>query len=347
MLSFEITLNQAREEIIACFQAEDGPLVPLVLSSPGMGKSAVVAQIAKDFKLKLIDLRLSQCTPEDLQGYPMRQGNKATFTPFDVFPLEEDKIPPGYNGWLLFLDELTSATKPVQAAAYKLILDRMTGSFKLHPNCFIAAAGNKMTDKAVVNQMSTALQSRLIHYELTLSKDEFLDYASKVGIDTRIQGFINFMPSRLMDFRPDHQDKTFPCPRTWEYLSRLIKGKEVSTKIAARIAGTIGQGTAVEFITFAKEYENLPLYRDILAKPDSIAVPKEASTKYATISMISDQVQSDEIDTIVNYVMRFDLELQIVFLKGLKSRHMEHLKNRTTASPNLDQYLTKMARYLS
>ena len=102
----------------------------------------------------------------------MREGNKAVFTPFSIFPLENDPIPQGYDGWMLLLDELSSANKQVQAAAYKLILDRQVGSFNLHPNCAIVAAGNKITDKAVVTQMSTALQSRLIHYELSVSVDD-------------------------------------------------------------------------------------------------------------------------------------------------------------------------------
>ncbi len=150
---YTVTPNQAAQEIVACISAG---LTPLLSGSPGTGKSSLMNQVAKDYQLKLLDLRLSQCTPEDLQGYPMRNGNKATFTPFDIFPLEGEEIPEGYEGWILFLDELTSATKPVQAAAYKLILDRMVGSYRLHPNVAIVGAGNKMTDRAVVNQMSTA-----------------------------------------------------------------------------------------------------------------------------------------------------------------------------------------------
>ena len=109
-----ITPAQVYTEVLTCISAG---LTPMVTSSPGLGKSSIIQKLAKDYKLKLLDFRLSQCTPEDLQGYPMRDGNKATFTPFDIFPLEGEEIPDGYQGWLLFLDELTSAPKGVQAAA--------------------------------------------------------------------------------------------------------------------------------------------------------------------------------------------------------------------------------------
>lgn len=336
---FTITPKQATTEIIACVEAG---LTPLLVSSPGIGKSSLVHDLARQGQLKVIDLRLSQCTPEDLQGYPMRTGNKATFTPFDVFPLEGEEIPDGYAGWLLFLDELTSATKPVQAAAYKLILDRMVGSYHLHPNVAIVAAGNKASDKAVVNQMSTALQSRLIHFELEVSADDWMEYATRQNLDHRVRGFISYQPSKLMDFRPDHQDKTFPCPRTWEFLSRLIQGKEVTEAQAARIAGTIGQGAAVEFITFAQEYHRLPKLHDILSSPKITPVPGESSTKYATISMLIDRFDLINIEAIIAYISRFDIEFQIIFGRGAVTRNPK----LAAQSEAFAKYLPKMARYL-
>ncbi|MFR7882339.1 MAG: hypothetical protein ACLU5J_13335 [Christensenellales bacterium] len=91
-----------------------------------MVKSSVDKQIAKEYNLKLIDLRLS-CDPTDLTGLPHFEGRKATFSPFDIFPTEYAPIPENKEGWLLFLDEFNSANKAVQAASYKLILDRMVG----------------------------------------------------------------------------------------------------------------------------------------------------------------------------------------------------------------------------
>ena len=118
MTMFTMTPKEVRAAILECFEAR---LVPFIQSSPGIGKSAIVASIAKEFDLELIDLRLSQCAPEDLMGLPMRLGEgtemKAAFAPFAMFPVVGDKLPKGKNGWLLFLDEFNSGTKMVQAAA--------------------------------------------------------------------------------------------------------------------------------------------------------------------------------------------------------------------------------------
>ncbi|MFT2129828.1 MoxR family ATPase, partial [Staphylococcus epidermidis] len=91
--------------------------------------------------------------------------------------------------WMLFLDELTSATPPVQAAAYKLILDKMVGNKKLHPACFIVGAGNLESDNAVVPPMSTALKSRMTHLILKMDVPEWLSWAMDNGIDHRITDY--------------------------------------------------------------------------------------------------------------------------------------------------------------
>lgn len=59
----EIKLSRAAELITLALKAN---LVPMVHGSPALGKSSIVKQIAKKFNLKLIDLRLSQCDPTDL-----------------------------------------------------------------------------------------------------------------------------------------------------------------------------------------------------------------------------------------------------------------------------------------
>jgi Protein of unknown function (DUF815). len=45
-------------------------VVPFIQGSPGIGKSDIVKQVANKYKLKLIDIRLSQCDPTDLCGLP-------------------------------------------------------------------------------------------------------------------------------------------------------------------------------------------------------------------------------------------------------------------------------------
>lgn len=110
----QIKVSQAVSMITMLIKARK---VPFLKGSPGVGKSQIVHQIAAQYGLKVIDLRLSQCDPTDLLGFPQINNGKADYAPMSTFPIEQDKIPTGFNGWLLFLDEMSSATPAVQAAA--------------------------------------------------------------------------------------------------------------------------------------------------------------------------------------------------------------------------------------
>ena len=142
---FVCSPRQARSFIVQILEAG---LVPYVESSPGCGKSTIMASIAKDFGLKMIDHRLSTSEPTDLSGLPhFTKDGEAAFAPFaELFPLEHTPLVAGTNGWMLFLDEFPAARKETQAAAYKLILDHMVGQHYLHERCVITAAGNRRND---------------------------------------------------------------------------------------------------------------------------------------------------------------------------------------------------------
>ena len=318
MTMFKMTPKQVRAGTIECMEAG---LVPFISSSPGLGKSAIMRQIADDFGLILIDLRLTQCAPEDLMGLPMRNGDKATFAPFEMFPIEGDKLPEGKNGWLLFCDELPSAMRATQAAAYKLMLDKMVGQYELHGDVYVVAAGNLMTDKAIVNPMGTAMQSRLVHMEMAVSMTDFVDYAIKAKMDHRILGFLDFQPGKLHQFDPDHNDRTFACPRTWEFASKLIKGKTTDEINLPLLAGTISDGVAVEFHTFIKEYDRLPSFASILNQPETLGIPSEASTRYALTNMLLEKFTEDNFPDVIKYVARFPAEFRTIFLRGVNVRN--------------------------
>ncbi len=128
MTSITVTPKQSASAIVKAIKAH---LTPMLHGSPAIGKSSIVHQVAARFKLKVIDLRLSQCDPTDLLGFPKIGDNgRAGYMPMETFPIEGDPLPlktPAnekegikaeyYDGWLLFLDELPSAPPAVQAAA--------------------------------------------------------------------------------------------------------------------------------------------------------------------------------------------------------------------------------------
>lgn len=316
----QVKVSQAVSLITKALQAR---LVPMLVGSPGTGKSQIVHQIAANEGLKVLDLRLSQCDPTDLCGFPSIKGNKAGYVPMDTFPIENDPVPEGYNGWCLFLDEMNSASNAVQAASYKLVLDRMVGLHKLHKNVVIICAGNLETDGAIVNPMSTAMQSRLLHLELMTCPKEWTDWAITKGLDHRITSYINFTPDSLYTFKADHTDSTYASPRTWEFADRVLKvTEENSPDRLPMLAGTLSEGVAREFMGFCKIHQDLPTMAQILAAPDSIKVPEEPSILFALTGAIGHNASQENFGQLIKYVNRMPSEFQVVALRETARRNM-------------------------
>lgn len=315
-----ISPAQAPELILDIFRAG---LVPMLTSSPGIGKSSIAKQIAKKENLKVIDLRLAQSDPTDLNGFPAinEDHTRAGYVPMDTFPIEGDSIPEGYNGWLLLMDEFNSAPMSVQAAAYKIVLDKQVGKFNLHKHVVIMCAGNLDTDRAIVNRLSTAMQSRMIHLQLEVDHGAWIKWAMAEGIDYRVISWLNLTKDALHKFDPDHNDKTFPCPRTWEFVSKIIKPWDIVHKSKMPIiVGTVGEGMANEFMGFLALFDIIPTIAECIANPTSIELDIEPSFMYALSGMIYKNLVASNIDKLIQLINRMPIEFQIYTLNGAMSQ---------------------------
>lgn len=309
----QVKISQATRMITQAIKAK---VVPMLKGSPGTGKSQIVYQIAELYNLEVIDIRLSQCDPTDLAGFPTIEDGKADYMPMKHFPIEGDPLPPGKAGWLLFLDEATSAPPAIQAASYKVVLDRAVGSHPLHKNVAMVLAGNLETDGAIVHSMSTALQSRLMHLELVVDAGEWNEWATTNGIDHRITSYIKYKPGNLYTFSADHTDSTYACPRTWEFCDRILKVMDSSDKdLLPMLAGTLSEGVAHEFLGFCKIYENLLTPAQIITNPETVKVPTEPSVLYALTGSIAHNMDTATAEAYMKFVSRLPVEFQVVCLR--------------------------------
>ncbi|APC46035.1 ATPase [Vibrio phage vB_VspP_pVa5] len=333
-----VTLKNAGKFVVNALNAK---LVPYVAGAPGIGKSDIVRQVAQELNLEVIDHRLSTSDPTDLSGLPAIVNGSATFTPFDLFPIEGCDVPKGKDGWLLFLDELPSAPMSVQAAAYKLALDKEVGQHKLHPKVHIVCAGNRKNDGAIVNKIGTAMQSRLMHLEVDIDHEDWLSWASGAGVDSRVTSYIAFAPDKLHEFDPNHHDKTFPCPRTWDFMSRYGKANDLTAEHMPAMAGIVGEGPARAFLGYCEIGSKLPTFQQILAKPDTLDVPDEPSALYFTCGTIASKTDTKDLAQVVKYVERMSMEFQIICFRDMFKRTPAVKKD-----PIMRKWIVQNAKYL-
>jgi hypothetical protein len=183
-------------------------------------------------------------------------------------------------------------------------------------------AGNLESDGAIVQPMSTALESRLLHLELVVDSQEWCDWAVANDFDHRITDQIKFKPGNIYTFQPDHTDHTYACPRTWEFANRLVKEEGTdSPDILPLLAGTISEGVAREFLTFCKIYDNLPKHEKIAVDPMGVKVPTEPSILYAMTGNLSHNITAANAASFMTYLGRIPKEFQVICMREVVRKH--------------------------
>lgn len=237
----------------------------MIWGAPGIGKSSIVAQTAEAHQMEMIDLRLSQLAPTDLRGLPVAENGVSHWFPPEFLPREGRGI--------LFLDELNLAPPAMQGMAQQLILDRRVGNYRVPPDWFVWAAGNRKEDRAAVFDMPAPLANRFIHLTVEAHFESFKAYALSHDIHEHILAFLSFRPVLLHKLDP--QQPAWPSPRSWMMANHLYK-------VDLAIEHVVGPGTAAEFAAFLKLYQQLPNVEAILqGNGSAIDFPQEPSLRYA------------------------------------------------------------------
>ena len=287
-----------------------GHHTPVMLwGPPGVGKSQMVAQVARKHEVAVIDIRLSQMEPSDLRGIPFRSGSQVEWAVPALLP---DSDRHGVEG-ILFLDEITSAPPAVSAAAYQLILDRRLGEYKIPEHWAIFAAGNRQGDRGVTYTMPAPLANRFSHFEVETNLDDWVIWAYRNAIDERIIAFLRFRPELLFDFDPAHNPVAFPSPRSWEFAHRgLQKFDHHPQLLQSALQACVGPAAGVELHAFVNNLEQMPDLDGIIAGRE-IAVPTEIDLQYAVAAALvgrairaSEQGAAQEtVGNILRYAGRF------------------------------------------
>ena len=291
---------------------------------PGIGKSSIIKQIAKDANIECIDLRLSLMDPTDLKGIPFydKEAHQALWAPPSFLPRA------GYG--ILFLDELNSAAPAVQASAYQLILDRQVGEYRLPDGWAIVAAGNREGDRGVVYRLPSPLANRFVHVEMEVNVEDWRTWAMKTRIDTRIIAYITFKNGALFTFDPLKNERSFATPRSWEAVNHILNSPLEKNLWIEAIGGAIGHDNAVDFLGFVKVMDKLPDVEAIMRGED-IEACEDISALYALSSTLVSRLLQEPSDEKISHVLRYTLKLKnefaVMILQDLQRQgvKMEHL----------------------
>ena len=285
-----------------------------VWGGPGIGKSAVVNQLAAALQIPLQDVRALLLDPVDLRGLPFlgSDGRSKWATP--------DFLPQDGSG-ILFLDELNAAPTMVQASCYQLVLDRKLGEYTLPEGWAIIAAGNRDSDRGATTRMPTPLRNRFVHLDFEVDVQEWSEWAIQAGIRPEVIAFLRFRPELLSAF--DRDTNAFPSPRTWEFVSRILDSLDAKSDATIEhevITGAVGNGAATEFSAFLRMFRELPNIDAILLNPTQEPAPENAAAQYAVASALARCASDTNFDRICLYLDRLPTEFRVLCVRDATLR---------------------------
>ena len=278
---------------------------------PGIGKSAIVRQLAQIMDIPLQDVRALLLDPVDLRGLPFLgpDGRSKWATP---------EFLPQDGAGILFLDELNAAPAMVQASCYQLVLDRKLGEYTLPKDWAIVAAGNRDGDRAVTARMPTPLRNRFVHLEFEIDLQEWSEWAIGAEIRPEVIAFLRFRQELLSIF--DRDANAFPSPRSWEFVSRILDASPHACVEHELFAGAVGMGAATEFSAFLKTFRELPNIDAILLNPLKEPVPENAAAQYAVASALAHCATDTNFDRVCAYVGRMPTEFSVLCVRDAMLR---------------------------
>lgn len=235
-----------------------------IIGESGMGKSAIVKQIAEELGIGCVDLRLATQEPGDLVGIPRAAGDRTVWLKPHWWPQE------GTRG-ILFLDELNRAPVEVRQAVFQVLTEWKMHEHILPKGWSIVIAMNPDGKSGYqVEMLDPAMLNRMLQVQVDLSVDEWLAWAHKSKIH---QAVIQFISSQKQLLHKVKESGAFPSPRTWVYVSDLLENANVEEACFTEVvSGLVGSEAAASFTGWMKKnYERPVSAEEILGDYPKVA----------------------------------------------------------------------------
>jgi len=289
----KITVSQMKEIIKKFYNAKQEGIDRsiLVLGSPGLGKTEGLKEVAAELEIAIHIISPVQHASDDFGGIPVpsEDNKKVKKLPVeDLFPQELMKKDRG----IYFIDEITSSDFSTQGALYRLLLEGRTDTFVLPKGWLRVAAGNLLSDRALVNELSSALINRVSIFQIIPDETELANYyiEKHLGKPTEdaamiVASFIKTFPEILRE--EPSTDSPFTSPRS---LERAIEDIYLGIPTSADVSKVC----SAKLSAYIEELSKLPKAEEFLKKPE--LVNKYKDKIFSIIPIISGYVKKSKLN---------------------------------------------------
>lgn len=276
-----MNIQEAKEEIIRTVQAytardETGcyriPAVRqrpvLLMGPPGIGKTAIMEQAAKECQVGLAAYTITHHTRQSAVGLPqlsVRQydGREYTVTEYTmseiVGSIYEYMEQTGYREGLLFIDEINCVSETLAPTMLQFLQYKTFGNHRVPEGWVIVAAGNPSEFNQSVRELDMAALDRVRTIEVEADYAVWRDYAFGRGVHLAILSYLEMKPEHFYQVIQTREKREFVTARGWEDLSVILleyerQGLLVTESFMAEFIRS--PKIASDFASYYQLYEN-------------------------------------------------------------------------------------------
>jgi hypothetical protein len=205
--------------------------------------------------------------------------------------------------------------------------------------------------------MPTPLANRFIHQEMKVDFASWQEWAVMNKIHKDVVGYLSFAKQDLYDFDAKSASRAFATPRSWSFVSQLLNDGVDDETMTNLVAGTVGEGLAVKFMSHRKVASRMPNPMDILKGKVKDLQVKEVSAMYSLVISMCYELKAavenktpdkdfhEMADNFLGYMMKnFETELTVMGARiALTTYDLPFLP---TKLKNFDEFHQRFGKYI-
>lgn len=238
----------------------------LLMGPPGIGKTQIMEQIAKELKIALVAYTITHHTRQSAVGLPFirekEYGGKmysvTEYTMSEIIASVYDKMEQtGQKEGILFLDEINCVSETLAPAMLQFLQAKTFGTHRLPEGWMIVAAGNPPEYNKSVREFDIVTLDRMKKIDVEADFPVWKEYAYRQGIHQAVISYLELRRENFYRVENTVDGKRFATARGWEDLSQMLRAYEAMGKTADR--DVVGQ--YIQHEKTAKDFANyLELY---------------------------------------------------------------------------------------
>lgn len=284
-----------------------------LLGAPGIGKTAIMEQIAQELQIALVSYSMTHHTRQSALGLPFITHKTYGNLSYDVSEYTMSEIiasvydvmeESGLKEGILFLDEINCVSETLAPSMLQFLQYKVFGRHQVPEGWVIVTAGNPPEYNKSVREFDVVTLDRMKILEVEADYAAWREYAADRGIHTAITNYLDLKKEDFYQVETTVKGKSYITARGWEDLSQmLILYEEEGLTVEESFVGQYIRNDRVvkEFTAYYdlyRKYQNDYKVEDILTGIVSEQAKDKArkadfDERLSLMGMLIDRMQQD------------------------------------------------------